>query len=141
MADFTELQEALDMALLGEDWEKTQKAKAAKHPDGPSQYHSKQGEVHREKEKIFNTLAAAAKYPSIAKKHNLDPEKAEYYKQKAVRHRRLGTAHSSLAIGGKAMPNGKSEPFTSSGGRNTWVPLPAGVKTHADYVKSKQKKG
>lgn len=130
-----ELTAGLALSLFDEDWKKKEAKLAAEHPKGRFLYHDEKASHHKERQTIYSALAdAAARHPDIAAKHNLAPEKEEYYRQKAVRHRRLASAHTKMSSGPVDLtPEPKSPPFTSSGKRNTWVPLPSGVTSFNDW--------
>lgn len=108
MIDFTELQEELELSLLGEDWEKNQIKADQKHVKRNTAYGSPNYAMHYHKDRALRHQAQADFHKAAssthlwkspeARVHNLaDPDKSAHHVKKAAKHQALADAHRNLS--------------------------------------------
>ena len=96
MTALEELQQELEMSLLGEDWQKTQKEKAEKHKYGPRDYLKGKEDAHTALS-VFHKGAAHVQYgsPKMAIRHNL--KGSRHHNRQSARHAALADAYGRLS--------------------------------------------
>jgi hypothetical protein len=106
MLDFTELQEDLELTLLGEVWEKNQikadrKSVKLPHngPNTPMHYHTDRALRHQAQADFHKAASSTHLWKSPeARVHNLaDPDKSTHHVKKAAKHQALADAHRNLS--------------------------------------------
>jgi len=97
MLDLTEVQEALQLALLGENWLKNQANRGLASSEGPSDYHAQKAERHTRLATYHQAAADLGTHnPRDSKRLGIAPSELGYHFSRAAKHRRLAVGHNSL---------------------------------------------